>query len=92
MTDYLLLFVFFRCARGLFPVNMEPPSKRARKLLDDDSSSDSGDESGGVPIGKQSPDDSAFKVNEDYARRFEHNKKREEMQKCTSIFTPQLMG
>ena len=62
---------------------MEPPSKRARKLLDDDSSSDSGDESGGVPIGKES--DSAFKVNEDYARRFEHNKKREEMQKCTSI-------
>lgn len=68
---------------AIFPETMEPPSKKARKLLDDDSSSDSGDESGGVPIGKQS--DSAFKVNEDYARRFEHNKKREEMQKCTFI-------
>lgn len=58
---------------------MEPPSKKARKLLDDDS--DSGDESGGVPIGKQSDADS-FQINEEYARRFEHNKKREEMQKC----------
>lgn len=83
-----LVICSFVTPEAYFFVNMEPPSKRARKLLDDDSSSDSGDESGGVPIGKQSPDDSAFKVNEDYARRFEHNKKREEMQKCTSIFIP----
>lgn len=62
---------------------MEPPSKKQRKLLDDESSSDSGDESGGVPIGMQSPEDSGFKINEEYARRFEHNKKREELQKCT---------
>ncbi|KAI9931849.1 hypothetical protein ASPWEDRAFT_128868 [Aspergillus wentii DTO 134E9] len=61
---------------------MEPPAKRSRKLLDDDSSSDSGDESGGVPIGKQTSD--AFKVNEEYARRFEYNKKREEMQQLES--------
>lgn len=65
---------------------MEPPSKKARKLLDDDSASDSGDESGGVPIGKQSEDD-GFMINEEYAHRFEHNKKREEMQKCTSLFS-----
>lgn len=58
---------------------MEPPSKKSRKMLDDDSSSDSGDESGGVPIGNE---DSQFKINEDYAQRFEHNKKREELQKC----------
>lgn len=64
---------------------MEPPSKKSRKLLDDDSSSDSGDESGGVPIGKQS-EDLGFKVNEEYARRFEHNKKREELQKLESKF------
>lgn len=55
---------------------MAPPSKKSRKLLDD-SSSDSEDESGGVPI---SNEDVVFKINEDYARRFEHNKKREEMQ------------
>ncbi|PYH43261.1 KRI1 family protein [Aspergillus saccharolyticus JOP 1030-1] len=54
---------------------MEPSSKRSRKLLDD-SSSDSEDESGGVPI---SNEDVVFKINEDYARRFEYNKKREEM-------------
>lgn len=63
---------------------MEPPSKKARKLLDDDSSSDSGDESGGVAIGNVGND---FKVNEEYARRFEHNKKREELQKCMYITT-----
>ena len=59
---------------------MEPPSKRPRKLLDEDSSSDSGDESGGVPIGEGT--DYNFKINEEYARRFEHNKKREEKQQC----------
>lgn len=69
---------------------MEPPSKKARKLLDDDSASDSGDESGGVPIGKQSEDDS-FNINEEYARRFEYNKKREEMQKCMSLLFSLLM-
>ncbi|CAG8091374.1 unnamed protein product [Penicillium salamii] len=57
---------------------MEPPSKKMRKLLEHDSDSDSGDESGGVLLGKQSPD-AGFKINEDFARRFEHNKKREEV-------------
>lgn len=59
---------------------MEPPSKKMRKLLDDDSSSDSGDDTGGVSLAK-SPG-ANFKVNEEYARRFEYNKKREEVQKC----------
>ncbi|PYI36427.1 Krr1-domain-containing protein [Aspergillus indologenus CBS 114.80] len=59
---------------------MAPPSKKSRKLLDD-SSSDSEDETGGVPI---SNEDVVFKINEDYARRFEHNKKREEMQQLES--------
>ncbi|RDW93572.1 KRI1 family protein [Aspergillus mulundensis] len=49
---------------------MEPPTKRSRKLLEEDSSSDSEDGAGGVSL----------KINEDYARRFEHNKRREEMQ------------
>lgn len=56
---------------------MEPPAKKSRKLLEDESSSDSENESGGVSLGDAS---GAFKVNEDYARRFEHNKRREEMQ------------
>lgn len=56
---------------------MEPPSKKSRTLLDDDSSSDSGSESGGVRIDNN---DNGFKINEEYARRFEYNKKREERQ------------
>lgn len=65
----------------LLDINMEPPAKKSRKLFDDDSSSDSGDESGGVPVNNGV----TFKVNEEYARRFEHNKKREELQKRASI-------
>jgi protein KRI1 len=57
---------------------MEPPSKKMRKLLDDDSS-DSGDDAGGVSLGK-SPE-AGFKVNAEYAKRFEYNKKREEVAK-----------
>lgn len=60
-------------------LNMESPAKKPRQLLADDSSSDSGEEGGGVSIGDQ------FKINDDYARRFEHNKKREELQKRTTV-------
>ncbi|OQD75156.1 hypothetical protein PENDEC_c008G00287 [Penicillium decumbens] len=56
---------------------MEPPSKKMRKLLDEDSSSDSEVDTGGVSVTK-SPE-SSFKINEDFARRFEYNKKREEV-------------
>ena len=49
---------------------VKPPK---RTLLND---SDSDSEDGGAAI-----QDSAFKVNEEYARRFEHNKKREERQR-----------
>ncbi|KAE8144997.1 ribosome biogenesis protein Kri1 [Aspergillus avenaceus] len=61
----------------MLSTNMEPPAKKSRTLFDDDASSDSGDESGGVPVNNNAP----FKVNEEFARRFEYNKKREEMQK-----------
>jgi protein KRI1 len=60
---------------------MEPPSKKMRKVMELDSDSDSGDDAGGVLLSKQSPD-TGFKINEDYARRFEHNKKREEVARC----------
>lgn len=58
---------------------MEPPSKKPRTLWDDENSSDSGDDSGGVSLTKTP--EAGFKINEDYARRFEYNKKREEVQK-----------
>jgi protein KRI1 len=44
-----------------------------RKLLND---SDSDSDDGGAAL-----EDNTFKVNEEYARRFEHNKKREERQR-----------
>lgn len=66
---------------------MEPPSKKMRKLLDEDSSSDSGEDAGGVLLSK-SPE-SSFKINEEYARRFEHNKKREEVLKCMVAYAYQ---
>ncbi|KOS19509.1 Protein kri1 [Escovopsis weberi] len=49
-------------------------SKRSKRKLLDDSDSDSDD--GGAAI-----ESSGFKVNEEYARRFEYNKKRDERQK-----------
>lgn len=47
-------------------------------LLDDSDSSDSNNESdGGAKL--QEP---GFKINEEFAKRFEHNKKREELHRC----------
>ncbi|KAF5015805.1 hypothetical protein F66182_12730, partial [Fusarium sp. NRRL 66182] len=54
---------------------MEPPSKKPRKLMEDsDSDSDSDSQGVSVAVGAD------FKINEEYARRFEYNKKREERQ------------
>ena len=66
---------------------MEPPTKKPRRMLLDDRSSEdeSGEHLGGVTL--DNADDllrqPSFKINEEYARRFEHNKKREELQHCT---------
>lgn len=49
-------------------------SKPKRNLMDD---SDSDSDDGGAQI-----ENGDFKVNEDYARRFEYNKKIEERHKC----------
>lgn len=67
---------------------MEPPPKKMRTLLDEDSSSDSGDDAGGVPVAGSA--EAGFKINEEYARRFEHNKKREEVAKC--MFSIEFAG
>ncbi|KAL8938049.1 MAG: hypothetical protein Q9216_004101 [Gyalolechia sp. 2 TL-2023] len=59
----------------------EPPRKKARQLLTDDNSTSSDDDSsGGAPLhlGSRS---NALSVNEDFANRFEYNKRREELQK-----------
>jgi protein KRI1 len=57
------------------PMPTVPTTKT--KLLDD---SDSEQE---FHSAQQSPAEDGFKINEEYARRFEHNKKREELHKCT---------
>ncbi|KAM0349403.1 hypothetical protein ACHAPU_003812 [Fusarium lateritium] len=57
---------------------IEDPKNSKRNLLDD---SDSESEDGGAAIVA-----SDFKVNEDFARRFEHNKKREERQRLEEKF------
>ncbi|KAE8556686.1 hypothetical protein EYB25_001389 [Talaromyces marneffei] len=55
---------------------MEPPSKKPRKLMEDSDSDSDSDSQGGVSVAP----DTGFKINEEYARRFEYNKKREERQ------------
>ena len=47
------------------------PGSKKRKLIDT-----GGDDLADGEVG--------FKINEEYARRFEHNKKREELQRCKS--------
>lgn len=53
-------------------------NKTVNLLVNSDSDRASEDESdaGGAPL-----EESGFKINEDYARRFEYNKKREELHK-----------
>lgn len=58
------------------PAAEEPPAKRTKVFSDDDDSDDDGQN--GVSLV-----DASFSVNEEYAKRFEYNKKREEKQRCT---------
>jgi hypothetical protein len=52
---------------------------KSNLLVDSESSSSSEDESeaGGAPL-----EEAGFKISEEYAKRFEHNKKREELHRC----------
>ncbi|PGH17321.1 hypothetical protein AJ79_01205 [Helicocarpus griseus UAMH5409] len=56
---------------------MEPPAKKQKKLLDD--SSDESSDDGGAALDNNG-EYGGFKINEEYAKRFEYNKKREELQ------------
>lgn len=61
--------------KGTAPPIEEPPAKRAKFLSDDEESDVEG--LNGVALSNGD----SFKVNEEYAKRFEHNKKREEKQR-----------
>ncbi|KAF2484162.1 KRI1-like family C-terminal-domain-containing protein [Neohortaea acidophila] len=67
-------------------ITTERPAKRA-KLLSDESSSEAESESD-VAAPAAGPTN-GFKVNEEYARRFEHNKKREEMHRLEEKYHSQ---
>lgn len=64
------------------------PQKRTKTLLDKDNSSNDEDSASRVAEGvsrgqdESTSDGYGFTINQEYARRFEHNKKREEQQKC----------
>ncbi|KAG6186064.1 hypothetical protein E4U36_000960 [Claviceps purpurea] len=62
------------------------PEKSKRNLIDDSDSNSDSDE-GGAQL-----DNSGFKVNEEYARRFEYNKKREERQKLEEKYNADGKG
>ncbi|KAL8796836.1 MAG: hypothetical protein Q9195_000919 [Heterodermia aff. obscurata] len=67
--------------RSLSPPDASPQPKRAKLLLDDENSDSDCSQMRGVSISKGSAtsDNPGFTVNEEFARRFEHNKKREEL-------------
>jgi protein KRI1 len=68
---------------GNFGISLHATSKKTKHasfgksslMHESDSSSDESE--GGAKL-----DESAFKINEEYAKKFEHNKKREELQRC----------
>ncbi|KAL8682314.1 MAG: hypothetical protein Q9186_001590 [Xanthomendoza sp. 1 TL-2023] len=80
---------FSSANRGLFvtkrssanATESERPRKKLKPLLakDEDLTSDSEDNVGGAPLPSE-PSSNTFTINEDFARRFEHNKRREELQ------------
>ena len=64
------------------------PQKKTKTLLDEDSSSNDEDSSSRAAefvsreLDESTSNGHGFTINQEYARRFEHNKKREEQHKC----------
>lgn len=66
-------------------LHAEKSSVKAQLILDSDSDSDSESNSGRDYHSATEVPEGEFKINEEYAKRFEHNKKREELQRCTFL-------
>ncbi|KAL8671817.1 MAG: hypothetical protein Q9168_003701 [Polycauliona sp. 1 TL-2023] len=63
-------------------IGTEPPRKKARSLLvDDEASTSSSDDTAGGALLPSNPTKNVLTINQDFAKRFEHNKRREELQK-----------
>lgn len=73
--------------QDLEQIESERPKKRLKSLLDEDNASDEEDSMSGDDKGMHVRKDESeigghgFKVNHEFARRFEHNKQREELHK-----------
>ena len=65
-------------------VEKGPPQKKRRQLLELEDSSEEGD--AGVEDREQILGDD-FHVNKEFAKRFEYNKKREELSKCEELIS-----
>ncbi|KAL8659540.1 MAG: hypothetical protein Q9226_000382 [Calogaya cf. arnoldii] len=63
-------------------IQTEPPRKKARQLLADNEglTSSSDDAAGGALLPSETPSN-VFTINQEFAKRFEHNKRREELHK-----------
>ena len=65
-----------------------PPQKKRKSLLADEDpiedASEISNDTGGRAVNQSrgSSEEGGFKVNEDYAKRFEYNKQREELSRC----------
>ncbi|KAI4101252.1 MAG: hypothetical protein LQ339_005179 [Xanthoria mediterranea] len=68
--------------RSHLAVGTEPPRKKPRSLLagDEGSTSSSDDIAGGALLPSETPSN-VFTINQEFAKRFEHNKRREELHK-----------
>ena len=68
------------------PTSEESSPKRIKALLEDDDLEDgsASGENGKVSVtgGEQPAERDGFNINEEFARRFEHNKRREELHRC----------
>ena len=62
------------------PKSRKPSQPAKRSLFEDDSGSSSSEED--LEDGGAKLENSGLKINEEFARRFEHNKKREELHRC----------
>lgn len=84
-----------RCPEGL---QEGRPQKRIKALLEDDGASDEEDSAssgdGGVSVKQEiiSPNGHGFTVNQEFARRFEHNKEREELQRLEEKYPGRVSG
>lgn len=69
----------------------EKPPAKAQLILDSDSESDSARDE--YHSAAEAPQEEELKINEEYAKRFEHNKKREELHRCMfrTCSVPSLM-